>query len=181
MTMRAIAILMVLVLAGCASDKLSGYVDKAKADFRDMVRERAAEVVPSEPAEVEEETVDALDLSLVRWLGSNYAGAHVTATLLGASMDNIWLHTQYEDYSWPEKSVGGANVDAICCLFYERDGKVVGGKFDWWWHGGQALKGLENVRSGYNGHVFPVEGARVWTMIVSVDGKQRSNVVAVGR
>jgi hypothetical protein len=56
---------------------------------------------------------------------------------------------------------------------YRADGS--GGKFDWIRAGGQATKGLENVRSGYGGHTIPAPGERVTFRWVSTDGKRRSN------
>ena len=120
---------------------------------------------------------DAIDIGSISWLGDSYADARVTAKINSASTDGNTLYTDYEPYSWPRSSDGG--VDAICCLFYERGGKMVGGKFDWWRVGGQSSKTLENVKGGYNGHSMPAYGSAVYTMIASVDGKQRSNIALV--
>lgn len=123
---------------------------------------------------------DAINVSSISWLGDNYAGAAKTATLNGASMSGDTISVSYEPYSWPRATVG-VSVDAICCLFYERGGQIVGGKFDYWRTGGQASKSLHNVRERYQGHSWPAAGAKVWTMNVSVDGSQRSNIIQVSR
>lgn len=120
---------------------------------------------------------DAIDPGSIAWLGANYSSARSSASLNAASIDGSYVYTQYAPYRWPSQSDGGARVDAICCLFYERGGQVVGGKFDYWRAGGQAAKSLENVKHRYNGHSMPAPGTPTYTMIVSVDGQQRSNIV----
>ena len=119
---------------------------------------------------------DDIDISTISWLGANFSAATISAKINSASLDNDNIVTAYDPYSWPRITVSGANVDAICCLFYERGGQIVGGKFDWWRAGGQGAKILENVHHGYNGHSFPASGTPTYTMIVSVDGSQRSNI-----
>ena len=122
---------------------------------------------------------DDLALAGVRWYGQNYAVAVRTATITDAQTEGHKLMTDYEPYQWPVKVVNEKPCDAIACLFYERDGEVVGGKYDWWRQGGQRVKGLENVHDGYGGHSMPSKGTPMWTMIVSVDGKLRSNTKRV--
>ena len=122
-----------------------------------------------------------LDLTKVKWLGENYSSITVVENILNsASMNNNSISTNYNAYSWPSKIVK-VEVDAVCCIFYERGSDIVGGKFDWWRKGGQIVKGLENIHNGYNGHTIPSSGAKVWTCIVSIDGKKRSNVISVKR
>ncbi len=123
---------------------------------------------------------DAIDISSISWLGDNYSGATRTATLNSASMSGDTLSVSYEPYSWPRATVK-VSVDAICCLFYERGGQLVGGKYDYWRTGGQASKNLENVHHGYQGHSWPAAGSKVYTMNVSLDGSQRSNIIEVSR
>jgi hypothetical protein len=121
---------------------------------------------------------DAIPVGSISWLGTDYSGARITANITSASLDDRFLYTSYEPYDWPSKTVK-VKVDAICCLFYERGGQVVGGKFDWWAAGGQAVKGIENLHHGYQGHSFPARGTKVYTMNVSVDGSQRTNIQEV--
>jgi hypothetical protein len=75
------------------------------------------------------------------------------------------------DYGWPRKMVK-VWCDAEVHM-HRADGS--GGKFDWIREGGQASKGLENIRNGYGGHTIPAPGERVTFRWVSVDGKKRSN------
>lgn len=72
---------------------------------------------------------------------------------------------------WP-----GGETDAIVCFFYIRAGTVTGGRFDWK-RPGQTSKGTENIHGGYGGHSMPADGTDSWLMLVSTDGKQRSNTV----
>ena len=97
--------------------------------------------------------------------------ASVTAKINSSSTNGRTLFTSYERYPFPAD--GG--TDAICFFFYEYNGGVMGGKFDYWRTGGQPAKGLANVEEGYNGHKMPSSGTKCWTMISSKDGKQRSN------
>ena len=152
----------------------------------------------------EEEEKPANDtLSKIAWLGADYSKAKETAKIKSAEIRGQMLYTNYEYSGWPDKAVGmifqepnapdvaaeiplakimstdvlrGVTCDAIACFFYEKGEGIVGGKFDWWRKGGQSAKTLENVVHGYNGHVMPEKGTKCWTMIVSVDGRQRSNL-----
>ena len=123
---------------------------------------------------------DAINLSSISWLGDNYSGATKTATLNSANMSGDTLSVSYQPYRWPTATVK-TKVDAICCLFYERGGQVVGGKYDFWRAGGQGSKGLHNVRERYQGHSWPAAGAKVYTMNVSMNGSERSNIIQVSR
>jgi len=149
----------------------------------DYIRNKESNKPTPEPTEPVNED---LDISTIKWLGSNYSGATMVKLINSASMNNKNINTSYNSYNWPTTVVGTVTCDAICCLFYEEfkaDGTVsiVGGKFDWFRKGGQASKTLVNVHDGYQGHVFPEAKAKVWTMIVSIDGKQRSNICSVKR
>ena len=128
----------------------------------------------------EPEPAEDLDISKIKWLGANYSGATMVKLINSASMTNSRISTSYTPYNWPSNSTG-VIVDAICCLFYEKGTEIVGGKFDWWRKGGQGVKTLGNVHEGYQGHTFPASNAKVWTCIVSIDGKQRSNLCSVSR
>jgi len=135
---------------------------------------------PAPPAEA----ADAIKPSKIkRWLGPNFAGARKNATLRSAEMNQAMIYTDYQTYHWPSllDARTGKYIDAICCLFYEKNGEIVGGKFDHWAAGGQRAKVLHNVVNGYGGHSFPGKNARCWTMIASQDGSLRSNIIEVKR
>jgi hypothetical protein len=152
---------MTIGLCGCESDLLD--------DLRNKVDDEV------NAASADTSGGDAISISSISWLGDNYSSASRTATITGATVGRNVISTSYQPYSWPRTTVK-VSVDAICCLFYERGGQIVGGKFDWWRTGGQGSKGLENVHHGYNGHSMPSSGTPTYTMIVSVDGRQRSNI-----
>jgi len=124
--------------------------------------------------------VDALDLNTVDWLGSNYSGAPITTMLRSARLDNR-LHYDFDlPESWSYRVLNGKKCYAILAVFYELEGKVVGGKLD---HSKkeQTSQDLKNTRNGYHGHK-PIPGAsKVWMCVVDEDEAERSNVVEVTR
>jgi hypothetical protein len=121
---------------------------------------------------------DAIQLSEINWLGPCYESAAKTAALSAADMDKHFLYLgRAAPERWPKKVVK-VTVQGITCIFYTRKGKIVGGKFDWL-RPGQTEKTLENLEKGYNGHSMPRKGSNVYTMSVSVDGRDRTNIVKV--
>lgn len=126
---------------------------------------------------------DDIDLSNVSWLGSNFSGAKNEAKFVSAYIDGHMIYTNYKDYgplNWKAQKHGRKICDAMCCLFYRKGDKIVGGKFDHWIVGGQNAKTLKNVyHAHYYGHTMPVKGDDVWTMIVDQTGSKRSNVIKV--
>ena len=141
---------------------------------------------------------DDLDLSTVRWFGTDYSRAQIATRILSARTNGKTIYTDYEPYGgagWPVMFGDSPKpCDAIACLFYRNaEGRVVGGKFDWWKIGGALVKGLENIHPrevvqpdgsvvtepGYGGHTGLIPGAECWEMIVSTDGKLRSNAKRV--
>ena len=95
----------------------------------------------------------------------------MTLTVTSLTAHQVGFAWTPKAYGWPQKLVK-VWCDAEVHM-YRADGS--GGKFDWIRAGGQASKGLENVRNGYNGHTVPAGGERVKFRWVSVDGKKRSN------
>lgn len=122
------------------------------------------------------------NLAVAKWCGRNYAGLRIdpNATINSASMtDRTLTLSNAVPKTWPVMTVK-VDVQSIICLFYEIDGYIMGGKFDWC-RPGQTSKGLENVHNGYQGHRMPPKTARCWTMEVSVDEACRTNIVEVVR
>jgi hypothetical protein len=112
----------------------------------------------------------------IKWLGKNYSGAVEDMELVAATISNSQhSFSPAAPASWPIKTVK-VPVQGIVCLFYDRDGKIVGGKYDWC-RPNQKSKGLENVHGGYGGHSMPTKGTPCYTMLVSVDEKKRSNLL----
>lgn len=139
------------------------------------------EVWPPEPnpnPNPDPNTGENLDLSRVtKWLGANYGNAKETIKMSSAIIiqGDSRVNFKFDPYSWPLNDDGGC--DAIACMFYIQGDGITGGKFDWIRKGGQTVKGLENVKGGYQGHSMPAHGTDSWFMFVSCDGKQRMNAV----
>ena len=95
----------------------------------------------------------------------------LTLTVTKLTRDKVYFSWTPKNYGWPVKTVK-VDVDAVVHL-YRANGK--GGKFDWIRRGGQPMKGLDNVHSGYGGHTVPASGEPVTFQWVSVDGKKQSN------
>jgi hypothetical protein len=185
----------VLVSAGCKVERTELDLPTVDASTEDATTPAGdtsstpAATTPSSPtattpAAPAVEGADALDLSTVDdWFlpslpgvsSGELIGARVTATIRSASTNGDTLYTSYDPYDFPSSD----GTDAVCYFFYVRDGKVVGGKFDWWRSGGQGTKSLENVHDGYGGHSMPSSGTECWTMFSSKDGSQRSNTCLV--
>lgn len=113
------------------------------------------------------------------WKGASYGNAQFDSSVRfsGASLDE---NKAYYDITLPESwriTTVNVKVQAIVCFGYERDGEIVIGKYDWMRVGGQAVKSLENVHHGYNGLEMPIRGTRCFAMVVSVDGRYRSDLV----
>ena len=145
--------------------------------------------LPTEPKEETEPLGEVVCINNIVWRGDNYAGAKINARLSGGWLSNDKFHmNDSAPNSWPikkeEKKDKNGNViqllQGIVCLFYEENGKITGGKFDWL-RPNQTDKGLENVHEGYRGHKFPVAGARCFAMFVSVDESLRSNIAELIR
>ena len=99
-------------------------------------------------------------------------------TIRNAKRQGSTLRWSVSDFDhWPHKRVGDADCQGVACFFRWRDGRWRGGKFDWIRAGGQSSKTLENVYHGCNGHTVPADGEVVGWMLVSVDGKRRSNLI----
>ena len=78
---------------------------------------------------------------------------------------------------WPLNDDGGCS-GMIYMYRRQSDGYWRGGKFDWLRKGsqdGDFSKVLENIHGGYGGHTVPASGEEVAFVVVSVDGKKRSN------
>jgi len=118
-------------------------------------------------------------LPAIKWLGKDYSKATVDpqAVIRSASLDNAFIYSDYSmPSSWKRETVKGADCQAIFCFFYERNG-LTGGKLDWSRTGGQSKKTIENAHSGYGGHTMPIKGTPCYLMLVSTDGKQRTNFI----
>jgi hypothetical protein len=110
-----------------------------------------------------------------KWVGPSGTNAQPTKKLTQAKIAKGLVHMDYDELAgWPKSKDGGLN--AYTCVFVERDGKLVGGKFDWL-RVGQKMKVLKNIPEGYIKGVQPKKGEKVWFCLLSLDGKNRTNLV----
>ena len=133
-------------------------------------------------------SADEVDFSLLQW---SYGGFKGEQAKLGAQprISGLKVNNSGMSYSW--KSGGCENLGAtsasdyshtVACLFCYYGGKWVGGKFDWV-STSRRTRDLKNVHDGYNGwspSVFSKATAYAF-VIVSKDGKTRSNVIRCGK
>lgn len=119
----------------------------------------------------------------VDWKKVNASKAKVNKTLNSAKFSKNNVKFSYESLKgWPVKSIklshgpGNADVNAYVCIFVMRNGKLTGGKFNWL-RVGQGSKDLSNIRSGYVDGIKPVSGEVCYFSLVSLDGKQATNLI----
>jgi hypothetical protein len=128
-----------------------------------------------EPIPTPDNSADAIPITSISWLGTDYSSAKQTATLSISHIDNSTQSlSDAPPATWVKKIVK-VEVQAILCLFYQKGDKIVGGKYDWL-KPGQRSKGLKNIYDGYDGHSMPSTGTPTYTCFVDVVGKQRSNI-----
>jgi len=75
----------------------------------------------------------------------------------------------------------GDYTGALACLFCKVDGQWIGGKFDWI-STSRSTRDFKNIHSGYGGwSVSDFNRAETYAfVVVSKDGKKRSNVIITG-
>lgn len=126
---------------------------------------------------------DEVAFSSLRFTYGNFNGSG--ATLSAPRIANLRIAGKSMSYSWagPTLSAWGLSDSqlAICCLFVKNSaGAWVGGKFDWI-STSRTSRGLEHVTDDrYGGWTLsgvpnPCSAAFV---IISADGRRRSNVIA---
>ena len=125
--------------------------------------------------------VDALDYSLLQWRygGKNCAGAKLDAPRLSSLRSNGSKLSYRWDVGLKAWGLSDGDAGAICAVFFERDGKWAGGKFDWV-STSRSNRELKHVESYSN---WPASGIKLpWRgkvayVVVSADGRRRSNVL----
>lgn len=125
--------------------------------------------------------VDAAPFSSFDWSFGGFNGS--SAQLSSPRIGNLRISGDSLTYSWTGETLrawglGDSDAGALACLFVQKaDGTWIGGKFDWI-STSRTSRGLEHVYgyNGWNANVAPnpCEAAFV---IVSKDGKKRSNVI----
>ena len=125
---------------------------------------------------------DAVPFSELAWTWGGFDGSKAVldapriSGLAVAGTAHLTFKWDVDMASW-----GYAHDDpkGVACLFIKRDGKWVGGKFEWV-SSSRTFRGLENIRAGYAGWDAKAVGAAdsFAFVVVSKDGRKRSNVAA---
>ena len=185
------------LLSGCASilDRV-GEDDIAKLDALadEWIAKLEAKLAePSEPDKPAPETpapetpadpapsVDQVDYALLKWRhgGINASGAKLDSPRLSSLSCNGRSVSYRWDVGMSGWGLSNGEAGAVCAVFFLRDGQWIGGKFDWV-SVSRTNRELKHVESYSNwpssGIKLPWRG-RVAFVVVSADGKRRSNVV----
>jgi len=136
---------------------------------------------PEEPTAPGASNPDEVEFGRLEWKWGGFDGD-------GAKLDSPRLADLRCDgrnltYRWATGmsgwGLGHDDAGAVCAVFFEREGQWVGGKFDWV-STSRSSRELKHVESYSNwpssGIKLPWRG-RVAFVVVSADGRKRSNVV----
>lgn len=193
LTAAAIAAIM---LSGCATfggidmESLDAHAARWVAVLEAYLEQRASEperppvVEPGEPSDPHPQppsAVDAVAYSSLKWRWGGFNGGG--AKLDSPRISNLRTNGRTLTYKWDTGLSGWGlahgDAGAICAVFFARGGEWVGGKFDWV-STSRTSRELKHVESYNNwpqsGITLPHSG-RVAFVVVSADGKLRSNVV----
>ncbi len=150
----------------------------------------AQPVKPSVQSAAEEEpaaapSVDGVDFSALRWRYGGFDGSNAKLAD-GVRIKDLTVTSDRISYAWAaggcERLGASSREDAACiaAFFCRVDGEWVGGKFEWISTSRQS-RDTDNLR-GYNGWsetIFNAASAYAF-VIVSRDGRKRSNVITQG-
>lgn len=200
------AFLAACMITGCCTtdEDRSAAIQAAKdiaQDVSEAVAQIRAEQEPTQieqpasdiPApEVQEQTpkaeADEVDFALLSWDYGGFKGGK--ATLVdGCRIAALKVSAGGMSYKWEKggcEQLGASSrsaADCIAALFVQsQDGKWRGGKFDWI-STSRTSRDFANIRSGYHG--WPTDAIAAATgyafVIVSADGKKRTNVIRQGK
>lgn len=187
----AVATVAGCVFTGCALldsideadiEKLDALAEKWKAKLEEKIGDTVEPPTPDVPPPgTPSATVDQLDYAILRWQygGVNASGAKLDSPRLSSLSCNgrsVFYRWEVGMSGW---GLGNGDAGAICAVFFERDGKWIGGKFDWV-SVSRSNRELKHVESYSNwpssGIKLPWRG-KVAFVVVSADGKRRSNVL----
>lgn len=126
-------------------------------------------------------TGDALDISNATLLGPHKnvkpLDAVVTRRLNRAEVTGPnSMSLDYEKLGWPARKTNPAGVHGRVFIFWENGGGIAGGHFDWL-RDGTTTRDFKNIANGYLDGQRPEKGGRVWSCIVSDNGRERTNIV----
>lgn len=137
-----------------------------------------------EEVEVPVADVDDVDFASLKWKFGGVDGSK--AKLDSPRVSGAKATAKTLSYTWDVglSGWGLANsvAGALACIFVEReDGELVGGKFEWT-STSRKTRSLSNVLKGYGG--WSLEGVpnpcKCYYVVITEDGRKRSNVVSVG-
>jgi hypothetical protein len=180
-----LALLAALLLCGCSTirDVVDEYRDwRGSHTNAPAVPPGAPPATPGTPTQPDTPAADEADYSAFTWAYGGFNGARAAldkpriASLRMNGMSGL-------SYRWagPDLSAWGiAHTDAaaLACLFLQRaDGSWVGGKFDWI-SSSRTTRDFKNL-GGYKGWTLAgiPNPCRAAFVIVSADGRRRSNVI----
>lgn len=195
------------MITGCCTTEERAAAIQAAKDIAQGVTEAVAQIrAEQEPTQVEqpasdipapevqepEQTptaeADEVDFALLSWDYGGFKGGK--ATLVdGCRIAALKVSASGMSYKWGKggcEQLGASSrtaADCIATLFVQgQDGKWRGGKFDWI-STSRTSRDFENIRSGYHG--WPTDAIAAATgyafVIVSADGKKRTNVIRQGK
>ena len=180
-----LALIAAAMLSGCST--IRDVVDEYR-DWRDSQTNAPAvppdvpPATPGTPTQPDTPAADEADYSAFTWAYGGFNGAR--AALDKPRIESLRMNGMSGlSYRWagPNLSAWGiAHTDAaaLACLFLQRaDGSWVGGKFDWI-SSSRTTRDFKNL-GGYNGWTLAgiPNPCRAAFVIVSADGRRRSNVI----
>ena len=132
-------------------------------------------------------TPDEVGFAQLKWKYGGFNGANASLET-STRISKLNVTRSGLSYSWSsggcERLGASSNTDANClaCLFCHIGGEWVGGKFDWI-STSRRTRDFVNIRGQYNGWMSDaIEKADSYAfVIVSRDGKKRSNVILYGK
>ena len=185
-TLIGLALLVAAMLSGCST--IRNAVDEYR-DWRDSqtnapaVPPGAPPATPGTPTKPDTPAADEADYGAFTWAygGFNGSRAALDAPRIGALKMNGMSGLSY-NWVGPNLSawgLGHTDAGALACLFVRRsDGSWIGGKFDWI-SSSRTTRDFKNL-AGYGGWTLTgiPNPCRAAFVIVSADGRRRSNVIA---
>ena len=175
-------------MCGCATfDKLGGMeaLDKLAEKWKDKLEQSKPEIPPETPPTKPEPDKpvagDAVAFPSLQWQygGFNANGAVLSTPRLSNASCNGRAYYYKWDVGLSGWGLGNGDAGAICAVFIERDGRWIGGKFDWV-STSRAFRELKHLESystwPSSGIKLPLRG-KVAFVVVSANGKLRSNVI----
>lgn len=196
----ALAAAMLLALAGCApvpvvfvpADEEPQYEVFAVAASPSSSPAAASGTVPDGGLDSSAATTsagDSVDFAGLSWSYGGFKGGSAVIRP-GCEIADLRVSDKGLTYKWARggcESLGAADRGdhsrTLACLFVRgADGAWRGGKFDWI-STSRTTRSFENIRSGYGG--WPKDAIETATgyafVIVSADGRRRTNVITAGR